>query len=126
MKKSQKQEEKKQDIEEGLAKEDSEESSVSKKKSLTLLEIIKQVFSDEGIQGFYKGVFPLCLGSFISYGVYFSCYEFFKKFFNRNFSLKQDNWKGYAITSCVAGCITTIATNPFWIINTKMAVDKVL
>lgn len=95
------------------------------KKEIGLFELIKKVFQEEGFKGFYKGVQPLCLGSFISYGVYFYFYEFFKKFLHKHFHLNQNSWKGYAVTSGLAGCITTVATNPFWIINTKMTVDKV-
>jgi len=83
------------------------------------------VLKEEGIKGFYTGIAPLCLGSFISYGVYFSTYEFLKRFFERNFNIKQIDWKSYALTSLIAGCITTMATNPFWVVNTKMTMDKV-
>ena len=88
-------------------------------------ELIKKVFEEEGILGFYSGVTPLCVGSFISYGVYFSAYEFLKRFFEKRFQLKQTDLKSYIITSFIAGCMTSVATNPFWIVNAKMTVDKV-
>jgi hypothetical protein len=94
-------------------------------KHLNLPGLIKKVFSEEGIKGFYKGVGPLCAGSFVSYGVYFSCYEFLKRFLGKHSSLDQTSLKAYVLTSAIAGVITTIATNAFWVINTKMTVDKV-
>jgi hypothetical protein len=36
-----------------------------------LLETIEKIFEKEGITGFYKGITPLLIGNYISYGVYF-------------------------------------------------------
>lgn len=87
--------------------------------------LIQKVLAEEGAKGFYKGVGPLCAGSFVSYGVYFSCYEYLKRALKQFTSLDQNSVKAYILTSAIAGVITTIATNAFWVINTKMTVDKV-
>lgn len=35
------------------------------------IDLILHVWNQEGMQGFFKGVTPLALGNYISYGVYF-------------------------------------------------------
>lgn len=91
-----------------------------------LIKVVQKVLEEDGLKGFYKGVLPLCLGSFISYGVYFSSYEFLKHFLEKTFKLRQTNMASYALTSLIAGTLTTFATNPFWVVNTKMTMDKVI
>ena len=93
---------------------------------MTLSDLIKKVFREEGIKGFYKGVAPLCAGSFVSYGVYFSCYEFLKRMLQKYTNMNQSSVGAYVLTSAIAGIVTTIATNAFWVVNTKMTVDKVI
>jgi len=41
---------------------------------LGLLETIEKILEKEGIAGFYRGMTPLLIGNYISYGVYFFWY----------------------------------------------------
>ena len=58
----------------------------------------------------------MLIGNMLSYGIYFFWYELLKKKIN----IKLINIFGNSITSFIAGIITSIFTNPFWVINTRM------
>ncbi len=55
----------------------------------------------------------------LSYGIYFFWYELLKK----RMSPRVMNLLGNTATSFVAGVITSVFTNPFWVINTRMTVN---
>lgn len=42
--------------------------------SKSVQEAILEVWNHEGIKGFFKGVTPLAIGNYLSYGVYFFWY----------------------------------------------------
>ncbi|CAD8192321.1 unnamed protein product [Paramecium pentaurelia] len=83
-------------------------------------EIIIKVWNEEGLQGFFKGVTPLALGNYISYGVYFFWYEYFKHLFKTDISNSFDLIK----PSLASAILTTFVTNPFWVVQSRMTVCK--
>ncbi|KAL4455846.1 hypothetical protein ABPG74_003256 [Tetrahymena malaccensis] len=85
-----------------------------------LIQIIKKVAGSEGIQAFYKGMTPMLAGNFISYGIYFYWYQLFKDYFN----VQQGDNLSYLKVSSLAGIITTIGTNPFWVVQTRSVVGN--
>ncbi len=72
--------------------------------------------------GFYKGITPILIGNYISYGVYFFWYELFKFFMK----IKQNDFFGYCKIAFFSGIIASTCTNPFWVINANMMVQKVI
>jgi hypothetical protein len=42
-----------------------------------LFVVSKQIYSRNGLRGFYVGLKPYMVYSMASWGVYFACYEFF-------------------------------------------------
>lgn len=65
---------------------------------------------------YYTGISSMLVGNMLSYGIYFFWYELLKK----KISPKLIQLLGNSITSFSAGIITSIFTNPFWVINTRM------
>lgn len=86
----------------------------------SLLEVIKKEYENEGVKGFYKGVSALALGNYISYGVYFFWYEYFKHVF------KTDITNPFKIIqpSLCSAILTSLVTNPFWVIQSRMTFAK--
>ena len=85
------------------------------------------MINQEGWLGFFKGVTPLALGNYISYGVYFFWYlitiyryEYFKHLF------KTDISNSFALIkpSLASAILTTFVTNPFWVVQSRMTVAK--
>jgi len=62
----------------------------------------------------------MLIGNVLSYGTYFYFYKFFKTLFN----VDDDNVFGIMKVGYLAGLIGTLITNPFWVINAKMTLDK--
>ncbi|CAK83725.1 unnamed protein product (macronuclear) [Paramecium tetraurelia] len=83
-------------------------------------EVIIQVWDQEGVWGFFKGVTPLALGNYISYGVYFFWYEYFKHLFKTDIANSFDLIK----PSLASAILTTFVTNPFWVVQSRMTVSK--
>jgi adenine nucleotide transporter 17 len=91
------------------------ESSKAKADFMTLfLETIK----NESFWELYTGLSADAVGNFISNGTYFFIYEKAKKKFNTKY------FTGYVYAATVASSLTTVITNPFRVLNTKMIIKK--
>lgn len=67
----------------------------------------------------YDGLSSLLLGNVLSYGAYFYFYQMLKNI------LQKDDIVSILKISYTAGSMSTILTNPFWVINSYMiAHDK--
>lgn len=74
-----------------------------------------------GFKGLYRGLTPAILGSSVSWALYWMLYENFKSQLE-GYNDEQGKLKPvlYLTTSYTAGCITTLCTNPIWLIKTRM------
>ncbi|KAH8693145.1 mitochondrial carrier domain-containing protein [Talaromyces proteolyticus] len=75
------------------------------------------IWKNEGIRGLYQGLGPMLLGYLPTWAVYLTVYDQSRAFFEQ----KTDNWwlsRTYA--SVTAGACSTIATNPIWVIKTRL------
>jgi adenine nucleotide transporter 17 len=72
----------------------------------------------------YKGLKSALIGSVFSYGIYFWWYRFLKNFFS--LLLKKAQLSSVEITAVtsLAGSISSIFSNPIWMLNTRLAVQK--
>lgn len=86
----------------------------SNNKKTKLTEKIKTVYKEEGIFGFYKGISSTIAGNFISNFVYFIIYNYLKNLLEIQ---RGDNLK-YIFAVFISGIATSVATNPFWVIQT--------
>jgi hypothetical protein len=74
----------------------------------------------QGIYGFYQGLSPLVIGNGLAYGIYFVAYEKLKLI------LHTDSNSLLSIVQCsgLAGCIGSIATNPFYVLQTRQSKEN--
>lgn len=109
-----------------------------KKKSTSLL--IKTMIQEEGIGSFYSGMESAIYGMTLTNFVYYYFYESAGRIAVKNRNLKKlsdfsfTGLKNVALTNlsplesivtgAVAGSVTALATNPFWVVNTRTTVTK--
>ena len=79
------------------------------KRSLT--KTFRIIYHEQGIKGFYSGLSPLLVGYLPAWTIYFYVY---KKVQNQGEG--HDNIP----SAVVAGACSTLATNPIWVIKTRM------
>ncbi|OJJ44758.1 hypothetical protein ASPZODRAFT_71331 [Penicilliopsis zonata CBS 506.65] len=75
------------------------------------------IWREDGIRGLYQGLGPMLLGYLPTWAVYLAVYDRSRDYFYD----KTENWwlaRGYASIS--AGACSTIATNPIWVIKTRL------
>lgn len=74
----------------------------------------------QGLGGFYQGLSPLVIANGLAYGIYFVSYEKLKSI------LHTDPNSMLSIVKCsgLAGCIGSLATNPFYVLQTRQTKEK--
>ncbi|PGH22930.1 hypothetical protein AJ80_02979 [Polytolypa hystricis UAMH7299] len=80
------------------------------------------IWRDEGVRGLYRGLGPMLLGYLPTWAVYMTVYDRSRGWFLES----TDNWwlaRLYA--SLTAGACSTIATNPIWVIKTRLMSQSV-
>ncbi|KAL3483567.1 mitochondrial carrier [Aspergillus germanicus] len=96
------------------------------------LRIIRQIFHDEGgLAAFYRGLTPNIIGNSTSWALYFLLYGDIKDAIG-DWRLRRSPQDGsqpqqqhltssdYFIASGTAGALTSVLTNPIWVIKTRM------
>ncbi|XP_044491484.1 nicotinamide adenine dinucleotide transporter 1, chloroplastic-like isoform X2 [Mangifera indica] len=73
---------------------------------------LQQIFRKEGLRGMYRGLSPTVLALLPNWAVYFTIYEQLKSF------LYTDG--ANMIAASGAGAATTVATNPLWVVKTRL------
>ncbi|OWB56811.1 hypothetical protein B5S28_g2725 [[Candida] boidinii] len=88
------------------------------------------------IYNIYRGISPNLIGSTTAWGLYFMFYKEFKNLthstINNNYFNDKDkdsdekflNSGHYLICGFMAGCLTSILTNPIWVIKTRMITSR--
>ncbi|CAN6829962.1 unnamed protein product [Brassica oleracea] len=71
--------------------------------------ILEHIFKKEGMRGLYRGLFPLPSWLFSPIGRFISQYE------DHKFSVGAN-----VMAASGAGAATTIATNPLWVVKTRL------
>ncbi|KAL3455625.1 mitochondrial carrier domain-containing protein [Aspergillus heterothallicus] len=85
--------------------------------------VIRQIFHTEGgLAAFYRGLTPNIIGNSSSWALYFLLYGDIKGAIahRKQESAKQLTSSDYFISSGAAGALTSILTNPIWVIKTRM------
>ncbi|KKK22042.1 mitochondrial folate carrier protein [Aspergillus rambellii] len=87
------------------------------------LRVIRQIFHNEGgLAAFYRGLTPNIIGNSSSWALYFLCYSNIKDAI-RDLRGHPDHHltsSDYFIASGSAGILTSILTNPIWVLKTRM------
>ncbi|CAI4416884.1 BFH_collapsed_G0014430.mRNA.1.CDS.1 [Saccharomyces cerevisiae] len=76
------------------------------------------IFKDEGAVGLYKGLQPTVLGYNPTLMIYFSVYDFCRKYSVDIFP--HSPFLSNASSAITAGAISTVATNPIWVVKTRL------
>ncbi|GAV52104.1 hypothetical protein ZYGR_0AG00950 [Zygosaccharomyces rouxii] len=87
-------------------------------------EVIKELFKEHGITGFYNGLESAIYGMTITNFVYYYFYEWATKSVKRVCQHDQLSTLESMFTGAVAGSATAITSNPIWVANTRMTVTK--
>lgn len=77
---------------------------------LGVLATAAHVYAEGGARAFYSGLTPLLIGYLPSWAIYFYVYQRMLK-----------TWDGaYILSATAAGACSTIATNPLWMVKTRL------
>lgn len=85
----------------------------------------RQIWKEKGFSGFYSGLESALYGITLSNFIYYYFYEFTTNVFLRANKASKRKAGGLStfqsiITGAIAGAITVVGTNPFWVANTRM------
>jgi len=81
---------------------------------------------DEGIKSFYKGLGMALIGTIASFGSYFFCYRLLKNVVTSVLKIKESelNSGHIMLITALAGSTSSVFSNPFWLLNTRMTLAK--
>ncbi|KAI9779794.1 MAG: hypothetical protein M1816_003330 [Peltula sp. TS41687] len=83
----------------------------------------RSIWQEEGARGMYRGVFPMILGYFPTWAVYFTVYDRAKEFWYQKLGQEKSERRrsmAHLLTAVTAGACSTIVTNPIWVIKTRL------
>lgn len=81
---------------------------------------LEQIFQKEGLRGMYRGLSPTVLALLPNWAVYFTIYGQLKSFLCSEDKNHHLSVGANMIAAAVAGAATTIATNPLWVVKTRL------
>jgi hypothetical protein len=92
------------------------------------LHAVVQIMSKEGVRTLYAGLSPNLLGSTVSWGSYFYCYNMLRGIARREPSIVDSSGQlgplvNLACATC-SGFLTCLATNPIWLIKTRLQLQQ--
>ncbi|KAK4534212.1 hypothetical protein CDCA_CDCA01G0237 [Cyanidium caldarium] len=97
----------------------------------SVADAVATIARNEGLgRGLYRGVVPALLGSSISWGIYFECYQRAKALLScasgllDSQLLTADRTMNHLLSGTVAGVFTVLATNPIWLLKTRMQLEN--
>jgi len=93
------------------------------KEKFDSFKIIMDIFKKEGVFAFYRGIETALFGNFMSSGIYFFWYRFWKNVVE---GLRKGPTQSLDIllVSLLAGIISVLATSPIWVINARLSVQN--
>ena len=107
-----------------------DELDATKRRYAGLARGVRRIVVDEGVRGLYAGTTPAVIGSAVSWGAYFTCYNAARRRYaeraggeratTTTTTTAKENF--YAATE--AGVVTTVLTNPIWVIKTRMQLQR--
>lgn len=87
------------------------------------LQCLQDTASKEGIRGLWRGVGLNLIGVIPARSIYFSSYQFAKRHF-KEWNGGSEGAHVHLASAVVAGLSTTTATNPLWLIKTRVQLTR--
>lgn len=87
-----------------------------------LLGTARTIMQQDGVKGLYRGLGPMLLGYLPTWAVYMAVYDGSREYFYKHgYGEKdRDKWVARVYASLTAGACSTLATNPIWVIKTRL------
>ncbi|KAF2490720.1 mitochondrial folate transporter-like protein/carrier [Lophium mytilinum] len=82
-----------------------------------LLGTARVIWKEDGVRGMYRGLGPMLLGYLPTWAVYMSVYDASKDYLYERI---ENKWVARITASITAGACSTLATNPIWVIKTRL------
>lgn len=82
----------------------------------------RTIIRQDGLKGMYRGLGPMLLGYLPTWAVYMSVYDSAREYFytHGHDQTNADKWAARIYASLTAGACSTLATNPIWVIKTRL------
>jgi len=91
----------------------------------SVYQCLRQVLVQEGIAGLFRGLGPNLVGVAPSRAIYFWAYSSCKTSLNRQALFGQRDTPLVHLTSAAAaGCVSSVTTNPIWVVKTRLQLDR--
>lgn len=105
-----------------LVKHDPSKGAIQHLKETVL--ILKNVYKLEGPRSLFKGLGPNLIGVIPARSINFATYSTGKHFISQTFNEgKEETWV-HLLAAANAGIVTSTATNPIWLVKTRLQLDK--
>lgn len=89
--------------------------------------VLSSIYTQEGLRALWRGTGATLLGVMPSRAIYFSTYAWAKKTIASSFNDGNDSlWWIHLPAAMTAGVVVSTATNPLWLIKTKMQLQGTL
>ncbi len=86
--------------------------------------IIYDVYKIEGTRALFKGLGPNLVGVIPARSINFFTYGLGKDFISNNFNDGKESPWVHLLAAANAGIVTSTATNPIWLVKTRLQLDK--
>lgn len=82
----------------------------------------RTIVEQDGLRGLYRGLGPMLLGYLPTWAVYMAVYDASRTYLYDNGwnDKERDRWLARIYSSVAAGACSTLATNPIWVIKTRL------
>ncbi|EGV62122.1 Pyrimidine nucleotide transporter, mitochondrial [Yamadazyma tenuis] len=86
--------------------------------------VLKNIYTSEGSRALFRGLGPNLVGVIPARSINFFTYGLSKDFLSNNFNNGTEATWVHLLAGINAGFVTSTATNPIWLIKTRLQLDK--
>eukprot|EP01137_Pigoraptor_chileana_P007010 Opistho-2@51975 len=86
---------------------------------------IRSIVQEEGARSLYRGLTPTLLGLLPNWAIYFVAYDEIKHHLCSSYDISDQNPLLHCVSAMSAGALCSIATNPLWVIKTRIMLNPI-